>query len=204
MHHACNDGAAPSVHVTCRQRGRRWGRSHADVGAVQTWSDPSVCELGCQYRAQRGRHRSLLKGKTLLIRQKKRGHWRRRGAKQAPTKRHDDAPSLSFTVKRQGVSTSCDAPSFFGLTSKTSPLGSMLNFDADVKKTTARHPMVKTASRLRTTRWRRNKTLTEMSPLSVTYSTSRPDSCSTLEWAPEANGKLRPRADETNPIPPCH
>ncbi len=32
-----------------------------------------------------------------------------------------------------------DALSFFGLTSKVQPLGSMLNFDADVKKTTARH-----------------------------------------------------------------
>ncbi len=32
-----------------------------------------------------------------------------------------------------------DAPSFWVLTSKMTPLGSMLSFDADVKKTTARH-----------------------------------------------------------------
>ncbi len=32
-----------------------------------------------------------------------------------------------------------DARSFSGLTSKIPPLGSMLNFDGDVKKTTARH-----------------------------------------------------------------
>ena len=38
----------------------------------------------------------------------------------------------------QGVFTLLDARSFSGLTSKISPLGSMLNFDADVKKTTAR------------------------------------------------------------------
>ncbi len=30
---------------------------------------------------------------------------------------------------------------FFGLTSKIPPLGSTLNFDADVKETTGRHPM---------------------------------------------------------------
>ncbi len=32
-----------------------------------------------------------------------------------------------------------DARSFFALTSKITPLGSLLNFDVDVKKTTARH-----------------------------------------------------------------
>ena len=34
-----------------------------------------------------------------------------------------------------------DARSFSGPTSKIPPLGSMLNFDADVKTMTARHPM---------------------------------------------------------------
>ncbi len=38
-----------------------------------------------------------------------------------------------------GVFTSRDTWSFSGLTSKMPPLGSMLNFDADVKKMTARH-----------------------------------------------------------------
>ncbi len=45
-----------------------------------------------------------------------------------------------------GVFTLGDARSFLAVTSKIPPLGSMLNFDADVKKTTARHPPnVKTA-----------------------------------------------------------
>ncbi len=39
----------------------------------------------------------------------------------------------------QGVFTLGDVRSFLGLTSKNPPLGSMLNFDADVKDTTARH-----------------------------------------------------------------
>ena len=39
----------------------------------------------------------------------------------------------------QGIFTLGDARWFSGLTSKNPPLGSMLNFDADVKKTTARH-----------------------------------------------------------------
>ncbi len=39
----------------------------------------------------------------------------------------------------EGVFTLGDARSFSGLTSKIPPLDSMLNFDADVKKTTARH-----------------------------------------------------------------
>ncbi len=39
----------------------------------------------------------------------------------------------------EGVSTLGNAQSFFGLTSKIPPLASMLNFDADVKKATARH-----------------------------------------------------------------
>ena len=39
----------------------------------------------------------------------------------------------------QTVFTLGDARSFSGLTSKIPPLGSMLNFDADVKKTTAHH-----------------------------------------------------------------
>ncbi len=34
-----------------------------------------------------------------------------------------------------------DARSLFGLTSKIPSIGSMLNFDADVKEMTARHPM---------------------------------------------------------------
>ncbi len=38
-----------------------------------------------------------------------------------------------------GVFTLSDAQSFYELTSKIPPLGSMLNFDADVKTTTARH-----------------------------------------------------------------
>ncbi len=45
---------------------------------------------------------------------------------------------ISMT-RSEGVFTQGDARSFFGLTSKISPLGSMLNFDADVKKMTARH-----------------------------------------------------------------
>ncbi len=48
---------------------------------------------------------------------------------------------------RQGVSTLGDAWSFSGLTSKIPPLGSMLNFDADVKKKIARHQCCETASR---------------------------------------------------------
>ncbi len=39
----------------------------------------------------------------------------------------------------RGVFTLDDARSCLGLTSKISPLGSTLNFDADVKITTARH-----------------------------------------------------------------
>ncbi len=35
---------------------------------------------------------------------------------------------------RQGVFTLGDAQSFFGLTSKIPPLGSMLNFDVNVKR----------------------------------------------------------------------
>ncbi len=48
----------------------------------------------------------------------------------------------------QGVFTLGDARSFFGgLASKNPSLGSLSNFDADVKKTTARHySYVKTAS----------------------------------------------------------
>ncbi len=38
-----------------------------------------------------------------------------------------------------GVLTLGDARSFSGLTSKIPPLGSMINFDADVKNTTVRH-----------------------------------------------------------------
>ena len=45
----------------------------------------------------------------------------------------------------EGVSTSSDARSFFGLTSKIPPLDSMLNFDADVKKIRPRVTNVKTA-----------------------------------------------------------
>ncbi len=44
-----------------------------------------------------------------------------------------------FMQKFKGFCTLGDARSFSGLTSKIPPLGSMLNFDADVKKTTARH-----------------------------------------------------------------
>ncbi len=40
---------------------------------------------------------------------------------------------------RPGVFTLSDARSFFGLTSKIPPLGSLLNFDADIKKMIARH-----------------------------------------------------------------
>ena len=40
---------------------------------------------------------------------------------------------------RQGVSLWLTRGSFFGLTSKILPLGSMLNFDADVKKMAAHH-----------------------------------------------------------------
>ena len=43
--------------------------------------------------------------------------------------------------KGQGVFTLGDARSFSGLASINPPLGSNLNFDADVKKTTVRHPM---------------------------------------------------------------
>ncbi len=39
----------------------------------------------------------------------------------------------------EGVFTLSDAPPFSGLTSKIPLLGSMLNFDADVKNMTARH-----------------------------------------------------------------
>ncbi len=39
----------------------------------------------------------------------------------------------------QAVFTSGDARSLSGLTSKVLPLGSMFNFDADIKRTTARH-----------------------------------------------------------------
>ncbi len=39
------------------------------------------------------------------------------------------------------VFTSSDPRSFLGLTSKITPLDAMLNLDADVKKTTARHPL---------------------------------------------------------------
>ncbi len=47
----------------------------------------------------------------------------------------------SVRVLNEGVSTLSDARSRFALTSKIPPLGSMLNFDANVKKTSARHPM---------------------------------------------------------------
>ena len=39
----------------------------------------------------------------------------------------------------KGVLMLGDAQSFFELASKIPPLGSMLNFDADVKRTTTRH-----------------------------------------------------------------
>ncbi len=53
----------------------------------------------------------------------------------------DDAAFIDLhgNTMREGVFTLSDAPSFSGLTSKFLPLGSMLNFDADVKKETARH-----------------------------------------------------------------
>ncbi len=51
---------------------------------------------------------------------------------------HLNLPKL--TQSHDGVFTLGDARSFSGLTSKIPPLGSVLNFDADVKKTTARHP----------------------------------------------------------------
>ncbi len=55
---------------------------------------------------------------------------------------------------RHVVFTLGDARSFSGLTSKIPPLGSMLSFDADVKKTSARH-QVKSASRVTSQRvWR--------------------------------------------------
>ncbi len=41
----------------------------------------------------------------------------------------------------EGVCILGDAWSFLALTSKIPPLSAMFNFDADVKKTTARHPM---------------------------------------------------------------
>ncbi len=46
---------------------------------------------------------------------------------------------LGFDATHQGVSTLSDAWSFYGLTSNIPPLGSTLNFDADVKKTTTPH-----------------------------------------------------------------
>ncbi len=46
---------------------------------------------------------------------------------------------LFHSFHPKGVFTLGDARLFFGLASKIPPLGSMLNFDADVKKTTARH-----------------------------------------------------------------
>ncbi len=59
-------------------------------------------------------------------------------------KGHRDAASSwsrrgRSATTRQGLFTLGDAQSFFGLTSKILPLGSMLNFDADVNKMTARH-----------------------------------------------------------------
>ncbi len=48
-------------------------------------------------------------------------------------------PKYCFPTTRMCVFTSRDARSFSALTSKLPPLGSMLNFDADVKKMTARH-----------------------------------------------------------------
>ncbi len=56
---------------------------------------------------------------------------------------------LQWTTQHplEGIFTLGDARSFSRLTSKIPPLASMLNFDADVKETTARHPNdVKTAS----------------------------------------------------------
>ncbi len=47
--------------------------------------------------------------------------------------------SSTVQPERDEVFTLGDARSFFALTSKIPPLGSMLNFDADVKKSTARH-----------------------------------------------------------------
>ncbi len=49
------------------------------------------------------------------------------------------SPSNETNCPSEGVSTLGDARAFSELTSKIPPLGSMLNFDADVKKTTARH-----------------------------------------------------------------
>ncbi len=49
------------------------------------------------------------------------------------------APSVAQLF--QGVFTLGDARSFLALTSKIPPLGSVLNFDAGVKKTTTRHSM---------------------------------------------------------------
>ncbi len=46
-------------------------------------------------------------------------------------------PWIPVRVVPKGVFTLSDARSFSGLTSKISPLGSMLNFEANVKKTTA-------------------------------------------------------------------
>ena len=61
-----------------------------------------------------------------------------RGVKLLPTDQIVYVGSGSRT-QCQGVFTLSDARSFSELTSKIPPLGSMLNFDADVKKTTARH-----------------------------------------------------------------
>ncbi len=66
--------------------------------------------------------------------------------------------TLDPVVDTEAVFTLGDTRSFFGLASKIPPLGSMLNFDVDVKKTTGRHqcehclshcgPTVKTYARL--------------------------------------------------------
>ncbi len=50
---------------------------------------------------------------------------------------HAGMPGVYALGKSQGVFTLGDALSFSGLTSTIPPLGSMFNFDADVKKTTA-------------------------------------------------------------------
>ncbi len=49
------------------------------------------------------------------------------------------ASAVDTAKTRQGVFTLGDSQSFLGLTSKIPPLRSMLNFDADVKTTLARH-----------------------------------------------------------------
>ncbi len=55
---------------------------------------------------------------------------------------HEDLTPQMYVARFKGFSHWWRAV-VFGLTSKILPLGSTLNFDADVKKTTARHPMWK-------------------------------------------------------------